>query len=314
VAQLGVRDRDRDPVKVHLVDGTYELFRAYYGGNDSQNARGLEVGGVKTLVSSLLVLLRDPEVSHVGVAFDHVIESFRNELFAGYKTGEGIDPLLFGQFGLAEAASEALGLVTWPMIEYEADDALASGAALCLGDERVEQVVLCSPDKDLAQCVSGTRVVMFDRMRRNVLDEAKVVEKFGVRPGSIPDFLALVGDTADGIPGIAGWGARSAAAVLSTYGHVDAIPEDPASWTVTVRGAARLAAALNESRTDALLYRKLATLATDAPLGVSVDGLAWKGPNIPKLEALAEELGDPELVARVASVRGAATGTPPPAS
>jgi 5'-3' exonuclease len=155
---------------------------------------------------------------------------------------------------------------------------------------------------------------MFDRMRRNVLDEAKVVEKFGVRPGSIPDFLALVGDTADGIPGIAGWGARSAAAVLSAYGHVDAIPEDPARWSVTVRGAARLAAALNASRTDALLYRKLATLATDAPLGVSVDGLAWKGPDVPKLEALAEELGDPELVARVASVRGAATGTPRPAS
>jgi 5'-3' exonuclease len=302
VAEHAGSDRDRGPVKVHLVDGTYELFRAYYGGNDSKNARGLEVGGVKTLVSSLLVLLRDPEVTHVGVAFDHVIESFRNDLFAGYKTGDGIDPLLFGQFGLAEAASEALGLVTWPMIEYEADDALASGAALCLNDERVEQIVLCSPDKDLAQCVSGTRVIMFDRMRRIVLDEARVVEKFGVRPESIPDFLALVGDTADGIPGIAGWGARSAAAVLSTYVHVDAIPEDPASWTVSVRGAPRLAAALRDGRTEALLYRKLATLARDAPLGVTVDGLAWKGPNSAKLEALAEELADPELVARVASI------------
>ena len=288
-------------MKVHLVDGTYELFRAYYGGNDSQNSRGLEVGGVKTLVSSLLVLLRDPEVTHVGVAFDHVIESFRNDLFDGYKTGDGIDPLLLGQFELAERASEALGLVTWPMIEYEADDAMASAAALCLSDERVEQVVLCSPDKDLAQCVSGTRVVMFDRMRKSVLDEGRVVEKFGVRPESIPDFLALVGDTADGIPGITGWGARSAAAVLATYGHIDAIPEDPASWTVTVRGAPRLASALNESRKEAQLYRKLATLARDAPLGVTVDGLAWKGPDAARLVALADELEDPELVARVNS-------------
>jgi 5'-3' exonuclease len=288
-------------VKVHLVDGTYELFRAYYGGNDSQNSRGLEVGGVRTLVGSLLVLLRDPEVTHVGVAFDHVIESFRNDLFDGYKTGDGIDPLLFGQFELAERASEALGLVTWPMIEYEADDAMASAAALCLTDERVEQVVLCSPDKDLAQCVSGTRVVMFDRMRKTVLDEARVVEKFGVRPESIPDFLALVGDTADGIPGIPGWGSRSAAAVLATYGHIDAIPRDPASWTVTVRSAPRLASALNESRMEAQLYRRLATLARDAPLGVTVDGLAWKGPDTGKLAALAEELGDPELVARVTS-------------
>ncbi len=297
-------------MKLHLVDGTYELFRAYYGGQPHRNAKGVEVGAVRTLVASLLVLLRAPDTTHVGVAFDHVIESFRNDLFAGYKTGEGIDPLLFGQFGLAEEASEALGLVTWPMVEFEADDALAAGAALGESDPRVEQVVLCSPDKDLAQCVDGVRVVMFDRMRRTFLDEARVVEKFGVGPASIPDFLALVGDTADGIPGIAGWGARSAATVLSVYRHVDAIPEDPTTWTVNVRGAARLSRALNESRTEARLYRDLATLRRDTPIGVTVDDLEWKGPDEDKLRALAANLEEPELAARVAAVFN---DIPPPA-
>jgi 5'-3' exonuclease len=297
-------------VKLHLVDGTYELFRAYYGGQPHTNARGAEVGGVRTLVASLLVLLRGAETPHVGVAFDHVIESFRNTLFDGYKTGEGIDPLLFGQFGLAETASEALGLVTWPMVEFEADDAMASAAAMGEKDERVEQILLCSPDKDLAQCVNGSRVVMFDRMRRTILDEARVVEKFGVAPASIPDYLALVGDTADGIPGIKGWGARSAGALLSVYAHVENIPENPAAWTVTVRGAARLAQSLNESRVAAKLYRELATLRRDAPLGVDVDGLAWHGPHLDKLAALAVELEEPDLVARVTDVFN---GTPPPA-
>jgi 5'-3' exonuclease len=286
-------------VKVHLVDGTYELFRAYYGGTPSQNAKGMEVGATRTLVASMLVLLRDPDATHVGIAFDHVIESFRNDLFDGYKTGEGIDPLLFGQFGLAEVACEALGLVVWPMIEFEADDAMASAAALAEADARVEQVLLCTPDKDMAQCVNGTRVVMLDRMRRTLMDEPRVVEKFGVSPASIPDYLALVGDTADGIPGITGWGARSAGAVLAVYHHVENIPDDPATWKVTVRGAARLARALNEGRTDALLYRKLATLRRDAPLGVDVDGLKWKGQDPEKLGALAEELGDATLVERV---------------
>ncbi|HEX4339702.1 MAG TPA: 5'-3' exonuclease H3TH domain-containing protein [Polyangiaceae bacterium] len=297
-------------MKLHLVDGTYELFRAYYGGQPHTNARGVEVGGVRTLVASLLVLLRGAETPHVGVAFDHVIESFRNTLFDGYKTGEGIDPLLFGQFGLAEVASEALGLVTWPMVEFEADDAMASAAAMGEKDDRVEQILLCSPDKDLAQCVNGSRVVMFDRMRRTILDEARVVEKFGVAPASIPDYLALVGDTADGIPGIKGWGARSAAALLSVYGHVENIPENPTTWTVAVRGAARLAQSLNENRVAAKLYRELATLRLDAPLGVDVDGLAWHGPHPEKLAALAVELEEPDLVARVADVFN---GTPPPA-
>jgi 5'-3' exonuclease len=289
-------------VKVHVVDGTYELFRAYYGGQPHTNARGAEVGAVRTLVASLLVLLRAPDATHVGVAYDHVIESFRNQLFDGYKTGDGIDPLLFGQFGLAEAASQALGLVTWPMVEFEADDAMASAAAMSEKDARVEQVLLCSPDKDLAQCVTGSRVVMFDRMRRSLLDEARVIEKFGVSPASIPDFLALVGDTADGIPGIKGWGARSAAVVLATYLHVDAIPEDAATWTVNVRGAARLSSTLNEARVQARLYRDLATLRRDAPLGVDVDGLEWKGPDLEKLGALSAELEDPSLVERVLGV------------
>jgi 5'-3' exonuclease len=289
-------------VKLHLVDGTYELFRAYYGGQPYQNARGREVGAVKTLVSSLLVLLRTADVTHVGVAYDHVIESFRNDLFPGYKTGEGIDPVLLAQFELAEIASDALGLVTWPMVEFEADDAMATAAAMGETDERVEQVFLCSPDKDLTQCVKGNRVVLFDRMRRNVLDEEKVVEKFGVRPESIPDYLALVGDTADGIPGIPGWGARSAASVLSVYAHLESIPADAAKYPPGVRGALRLSRALNDQRADALLYRELATLRMDAPIGVDVDGLEWKGADPEKLTALAEELGDAGLVERVGAV------------
>jgi 5'-3' exonuclease len=289
-------------VKLHLVDGTYELFRAYFGGQPYQNAHGREVGAVKTLVSSLLVLLRTADVTHVGVAYDHVIESFRNDMFAGYKTGAGIDPVLLAQFELAEIASEALGLVTWPMVEFEADDAMASAAAMGERDDRVEQIVLCSPDKDLTQCVKASRVVLFDRMRRNVLDEEKVVEKFGVRPESIPDYLALVGDTADGIPGIPGWGARSAASVLSVFAHLEAIPADAAKYPAGVRGALRLARALNDSRSEALLYRQLATLRLDAPIGVDVDGLEWKGPDASKLAALAEELSDAGLVERVAAV------------
>lgn len=298
-------------MKLHLVDGTYELFRAYYGGQPYKNAKGMEVGAVRTLVSSLLVLLRAPDVTHVGVAYDHVIESFRNDLFPGYKTGEGIDPLLFGQFGLAETASEALGLVTWPMVEFEADDAMASAAAMGERDDRVGQILLCSPDKDLTQCVTKDRVVLFDRMRRIVLDEEKVVEKFGVRPESMPDYLALVGDTADGIPGIPGWGARSAASVLSVFGHLESIPADAGKYPAGVRGARRLARALNDARTEALLYRDLATLRRDAPIGVDVDGLEWTGPNADKLAALAEELGDAGLVERALAIFN---DTPPPAN
>ena len=297
-------------MNVHLIDGTYELFRAYYGGPPSFDPAGREVGAVKTLIGSKVSLLRDPRTTHVAVAFDTVIESFRNELFDGYKTGDGIDPKLWAQFGPAEVATEALGMVIWRMIEFEADDALATAADVCARDERVEQVVLCSPDKDLAQCVTGTRVVMLDRLRRTLIDEARVIEKFGVKPASIPDLLALVGDTADGIPGIEGWGAKSAAAVLAVYERIEAIPDDAAAWTPKVRSAARLAAALRERRVDASLYRTLAVLRRDVPLGVTVDSLEWKGPDRDKLAALAAELGDPELETRVLS---AFSGSPPPA-
>jgi 5'-3' exonuclease len=297
-------------VNVHLIDGTYELFRAYYGGPPSLDPTGREVGGVKTLIASMVSLLRDPRTTHVAVAFDTVIESFRNGLFDGYKTGDGIEPKLFAQFGPAELATEALGMVTWRMIDFEADDALATAAEICAKDERVEQVLLCSPDKDLAQCVTGTRVVMLDRLRRALIDEARVVEKFGVKPASIPDLLGLVGDTADGIPGIDGWGAKSAATVLAVYERIDAIPDDEAVWTPKVRGAARLAAALRERRTDANLYRNLAVLRRDVPLGIGVDSLEWKGPDREKLRALAAELGDPELATRVFSTF---SDSPPPA-
>ena len=213
---------------VHLVDGTFELFRAYYGSPPSTDANGKEVGAARGLARSMLALLGERDVTHVAIAFDHVIESFRNDLYPGYKTGDGIDPALYGQFGLAEDACRALGIVTWPMIEFECDDALATAAARFAAAPSVERVVVCSPDKDLAQCVQGERVVCFDRMRRKRLDERGVVEKFGVHPKSIPDWLALVGDSADGYPGIPRWGAKSAAAVLGAYEKLEAIPADAA--------------------------------------------------------------------------------------
>src|SRR4051794_23094986 len=227
-------------MKIHLVDGTYELFRAFYGSPPKQSSDGAEVGAVRGLLRSMLVLLAEPDVTHVAIAFDHVIESFRNNLYAGYKTGEGIDPALYSQFGLAEDATRALGLVTWPMIEFEADDAIATAALRFAESPAVEQVVICSPDKDLTQCVRGERIVCRDRMRGTTLTETGVIEKFGVPPASIPDWLALVGDSADGFPGIPRWGAKSAAAVLAVYGNLEAIPANSAAWTAKVRGAAVL--------------------------------------------------------------------------
>ena len=228
-------------MKVHLVDGTYELYRAFYGAPPKRADDGAEVGAVRGLLRSMLVLLAEPDVTHVGIAFDHVIESFRNGLYAGYKTGEGIDPALFSQFGLAEEATRALGIVTWPMIEFEADDAIATAALRFAASPAVEQVVICSPDKDLTQCVTADRIVCRDRMRNTTLTETGVTEKFGVPPASIPDWLALVGDSADGFPGIARWGAKSAAAVLAVYKKLEAIPDDPDAWTANVRGARVLA-------------------------------------------------------------------------
>lgn len=283
-------------MQVHLIDGTYELFRAFYGVPSSTAPDGQEVAGVRGLARSLLNLLTDKQVTHIACAFDHVIESFRNQMFAGYKTGEGIDPALWSQFPLAEDLTRALGIVTWPMVEFEADDAIATFAARCADDASVERVLICSPDKDFGQCVRGDRVVLFDRMRSKLTNEAGVHEKFGVGPASIPDWLALVGDTADGIPGIARWGAKSAACVLAEYLHIDAIPDDPAAWRVKVRGAPALAASLAENREASRLYRELACLRSDVPLSEDLDALRWRGPDMPALTAFAQRVGDTRLL------------------
>ena len=290
-------------MKVHLVDGTYELFRAYYGVPPAHDAAGRPVGAVRGILATLLSLLREPGVTHVACAFDHVIESFRNQLFAGYKTGEGIDPDLWAQFEPAERAASALGIVVWPMVEFETDDALATAAARFRDAPGVEQVVICSPDKDLSQCVVGSRVICRDRRQRTDRDEAGVVAKFGVPPASIPDWLALVGDTADGIPGIPGWGEKSAGAVLARYGRIEAIPDGPAGWDVAVRGRDRLAESLRERREDAALYRQLATLRTDVPLTESLEDLEWRGGRRRDLEALCREIGAEDLLGRVSRWR-----------
>lgn len=292
--------RDSRAVRVHLIDGTYELFRSFFGAPPAKAPDGREVGASRGLLRSLLALLREVEVSHVGIAFDHVIESFRNQLYDGYKTGAGIDPALWAQFPIAEQISDALGLVVWPMIEFEADDALATAAARWADVEGVEQVLLCSPDKDLGQCVREDKVVLFDRRRQEVYDAARIREKFGVAPASIPDLLALVGDTADGIPGIPRWGMKSAAAVLEHYGHLEAIPDDAADWTIKVRGAAALAANLREQREQAMLYRTLATLRTDVPLPErDLEQLRWRGAKREALTAVCEAIGDTRALERV---------------
>jgi len=279
-------------VQVHLFDGTYELFRAWFGAPPAQH-EGVEVGATRVFMRSLAIVLRTGAVTHGGVAFDHVIESFRNELFAGYKTGEDVDPRLFRQFEMAERAAAALGLAVWPMVDFEADDAIATAAARAAADPRVERVRIAAVDKDMCQCVVGTRVVRWDRWKDEILDEPGVIAKHGVSPASIPDWLALVGDTADGIPGIAGWGKSSAAKVLTKWRTIEAIPDDPAAWGLDVRGADRLAATLRESRELALLYKKLATLRVDCPIECDVDAIAWRGPNRDALAAICAELGMP---------------------
>ncbi len=286
-------------MKVHLVDGTYELFRAFYGEPPAHDERGQPVGALRGIVSTLIALLREPGVTHVACAFDHVIESFRNQLFAGYKTGDGIEPDLLVQFHPAERAVAALGIVVWPMVEFETDDALATAAMRFRDAPGVEQVVICSPDKDFAQCVIGPRVICRDRWRASERDEAGVVARFGVPPESIPDWLALVGDTADGIPGIPGFGEKAAAAVLARYLHLEAIPDDAASWSVEVRGKDRLAASLRERRPDAMLYRQLATLRTDVPLAERLADLEWRGAQRQELEPLLAAIGALELADRV---------------
>jgi 5'-3' exonuclease len=285
-------------MKIHLVDGTYELFRAFYSSPASEAPGGGEVGALRGLMRSLLALLGEEDVTHVAIAFDHVIESFRNELYAGYKTGEGVDPLLLAQFEPAELAARVLGIVTWPMVEFEADDALATAAARFVDAPGVDQIVLCSPDKDLAQCVQDARVVCLDRMRRKLLDQDGVVEKFGVPPQSIPDWLALVGDSADGFPGIPRWGAKSASAVLAEYGTLERIPDDPRIWRVKVRGADTLAMNLRTMRDQARLFRRLATLRTDAPLTETLEDLRWRGPDEQALRAYCDVIGDEQVPAR----------------
>lgn len=277
-------------MQVHVFDGTYELFRAWFGAPPAQHA-GREVGAARVVLRSLAAVLRSGKVTHAGVAYDHVIESFRNDLFADYKTGEGLPPELVGQFELAERCAAALGLVVWPMIEFEADDAIATAAAHAAADPVVDKVVIAAVDKDMCQCVIGDRVVCWDRWKDVTLDEAAVIAKHGVEPRSIPDLLALVGDTADGIPGLPGWGKASAAKVLSVWKHLDAIPDDPSEWNVAVRGADRLATALRAHRAEATLYRTLATLRTDCPITCAVEALRWRGPDRPAIDAICAELG-----------------------
>jgi 5'-3' exonuclease len=264
-------------MQVHLVDGTYELFRHYFGTPPHQNADGAEVAAVRGVVGSVLGLLADG-ATHVGVATDHVIESFRNDMWPSYKTGEGVDPVLWSQAWPLEEALRSLGVTVWAMVDVEADDALASAAAVAADDPAVDQVLICTPDKDLAQSVRGTRVVQLDRRKEHIFDEEGVVTKFGVSPASIPDYLALVGDSADGFPGLAGWGAKSASAVLSRWEHIEDIPANAADWDVTVRGGAKLAVTLQDNYDKAVLFKQLATLHIDRTLLDAVDDLRWTGP------------------------------------
>jgi 5'-3' exonuclease len=282
-------------MQVHLVDGTYELFRHYFAVPEHLDPDRVDVGATRGVVGSVLQLLEDG-ATHVGVATDHIVESFRNDLWNGYKTGAGVEPTLRAQFPIVEDALRALGVAVWAEIELEADDALASGAEVASGDEKVERVVICTPDKDLGQCVHDPEVVQLDRRNAKYIDEAAVQDKFGVLPPSIPDWLALVGDSADGFPGLPGWGAKSAGAVLGRYPHLEDIPDRASAWDVDVRGAARLAATLVEQRPLAELFRVLATLRTDAEVG-TVDDWRWVGPT-DRFDAWATRLGAPGLARR----------------
>ncbi len=277
-------------MQVYLVDGTYELFRAYFALPKLESPTGQPVGAVRGLVQSLLGLLRDNEVTHIGCAFDSVIPSFRNEMFPGYKTGEGTPEDLLEQFPLAERAVAAMGICVWPMVEFEADDAIGTAVAQLAANPDVERITICSPDKDLGQLVEGERIVCLDRRRGEVIDEQRVIAKFGVSPESIPDLLALTGDSADGIPGLPRWGAKSSAAVLARYVHLEGIPKSE-PWDVSVRGAATLQGILSDQYDDALLYRDLATLRRDVPILAAVADVEWGGVRRGEYEALCEELG-----------------------
>ena len=284
---------------VHLIDGTYELFRYYFALPSHVTGDGREVGAIRGVLGSVLGLIEDG-ATHVGVATDHVVESFRNELWAGYKDSSGMEAAILEQFHPLEEALRAMGVTVWPMVEFEADDALGAAAAMASADERVDRVFICTPDKDLGQCVGG-KVHQMDRRKATVIGVDGVREKFGVDPESIPDYLALVGDTADGFPGLAGWGAKSAATVLARYRHLEDIPADFGAWDVTVRGAAKLAQTLQDHFSDALLFRRIATIDYDAPTIDSVDDLEWRGPR-PELASLAASVDAPALAERATTL------------
>lgn len=286
-------------MNIHLIDGTYELFRHFFAVPSSTDAKGQEIGATRGVLASVLSMI-EQGATHIGVATDHVVESFRNELYAGYKTSEGVPPELLSQFPILEEALAAMGVLVWPMVEFEADDALASAALNAAQDERVGQVIICTPDKDLAQCVVGTRVVQCDRRRNIIRDEAGIVEKFGVRPQSIPDYLAVVGDSADGYPGLAGWGTKAAALTFSRYFHLEDIPKDWREWDPSIRKARGLSESLFSAWDDALLFRTLATLRLDVPVFESVDDLRWTGPT-KEFESWSHRINSPALLDRAVS-------------
>jgi 5'-3' exonuclease len=288
---------------VYLIDGTYELFRHFFAVPSAKDASGQEIGAVRGVLTSVLSML-EKGATHLGVATDHVVESFRNDLYPGYKTSEGVPEELLSQFPILEEALESMGVKVWPEVYFEADDALASAAAKAAGDERVGQVLICTPDKDLAQCVAGKRVVQLDRRRDILRDEAGVLEKFGVRPQSIPDYLAVVGDSADGYPGIAGWGLKAAALVLSQYPRLEEIPRDWQAWHPSIKRARALCESLCSAWDDALLFRTLATLRLDAPVFDSVEDLRWQGPR-PNFEETCKRIKAPDLLRRVMSAKSA---------
>jgi len=289
-------------MKIHLVDGTYELFRAHFGAPPKKAPEGMEIGATLGLVRSMMLLLSDPEVTHVAVAFDHVIESFRNKLYPGYKSSVGVDPIILNQFPLAEKLVSALGMVVLPMVKFEADDAIATMTAKFKKVKSVEQIVICSVDKDLTQMVDGDRVICWDRRREITLNDKGVIEKFGVSPESIPDFLALVGDSADGYPGIQGWGEKSTSTVLAKYKHIDAIPNDPNKLGLGLGRATTLLENLQKNYKDALLFRELSTLRTDVPLKETLADLKWQGA-YPRLKKLCHELGDERIPERISRWR-----------
>jgi 5'-3' exonuclease len=291
---------------VHLIDGTYELFRHFFAVPPAKDVNGQEVGAVRGVLASVLSMI-ERGATHLGVATDHVVESFRNDLYSGYKTSEGVDPDLLSQFPILEEALVAMGVVVWPMVEFEADDALASAAAKAAQDDCVKQVLICTPDKDLGQCVVGRRVVQLDRRRDLVRDEEGVVAKFGVSPQSIPDYLAVVGDSADGFPGVSGWGQKGAALVLSQYPHLEDIPKDWREWHPSIRKARVLSESLFGAWDDALLFRTLATLRLDVPVFDTVEDLRWKGPR-PNFEEYCRRMKSPDLLRRARAAGSSGSG------